>query len=183
MAATHVSIGAATVARAAASIESAVGPAGEKTVQSVGTFAIVAPAAAASVGPVSVIGPAGAATGAVRIATGWVQSAAATVARAFESPTADDPAPAGYFAPVAYNLLRLNPAALFNDRIAAIIGESASLSPGVSSSHHNRAWAITGAVVAADAMLVGFWHFDRRRKLRAVRKRQNSRPFSLGPAI
>lgn len=183
VAAAHVSLETAAVARAAASIGAAVSPMAEKTFQSVGTFAIVAPTAAASVGQVSVIGPGGAATGAVRIATGWVQSAAATVARAFESPTLDAPAPAGYFAPVAYNLLRLNPAALFNDRIAAIIGESASLSPMATSPHHNRAWAITGAVVAADAMLVGFWHFDRRRKLRAARKRQTARPFSVGPAI
>lgn len=149
----------------------------------VGTFAIVVPPAAGTIGRIAAAAPVGATTGAIATATAWARSAAAVVERAFAGSLPDAPEAATYLTPAAYNLLRLNPAALFNDPIARIIGESATLAvPGARPSHA-RAWAITGAVVAADAILVGYWHLDRRRKLRAVRKRQLARQFSVGPAI
>ena len=118
---------------------------------------------------VSASGPA-AAVGAIRIAGGWVRSAAAVIGRAFDAPASVSDLKAEYATPVAYNFLRIHPAMLFNDAVGRMIRESASLAPGAASPNHRRAWAITGAVVAADAILVGYWHVDRRRKLRQSRR-------------
>jgi hypothetical protein len=66
---------------------------------------------------------------------------------------------------VAYNFVHFNPALLLNDAIAAFTRESASLSavqtPVQSSA---RAWLVTGAVVAADLLLVGYWYQNRRQQ-------------------
>ena len=177
--AARISVEAAAVSRETATGGAASAPPGAK----VGTFAIVVPPGIGTIGPVAAAAPVAATTGAIATATAWVRSAAVVVERAFAGSVPDAPEAATYLSPAAYNLMRLNPAALFNDPIARIIGESATLSAPGARASHARAWAITGAVVAADAIFVGYWHLDRRRKLRAARKRQTARLFSVGPTI
>lgn len=66
---------------------------------------------------------------------------------------------------VAYNFVHFNPALLLNDAIATFARESASLSAVQPPAHSNaRAWLVTGAVVAADLLLVGYWYQNRRQQ-------------------
>ena len=170
-AATRAVIEATAVARGAAVSEVAPVQVEGGSVKSAGLMAAVAsvPAAEASQIAIAAPGPA-AAVGAIRVATGWVRSAAAVIGRAFDAPAAVSDVQSVYVTPVAYSFLRISPAMLFNDTVGRMIRESASLSPAAASPKHIRAWAITGAVVAADAILVGSWHVNRRRKLRKAQR-------------
>lgn len=73
--------------------------------------------------------------------------------------------PDGVAGTAAYNFVHFNPAVLLNDAIAAFTRESASLSVVQLPNHSaSRAWLVTGAVVAADLLLVGYWYQNRRRQ-------------------
>lgn len=80
-------------------------------------------------------------------------------------------------APVA-ELLHLTPATAFADALAAFTDESASI-PTIRRPSVSRAWAITAAVVAIDAALVGYWYSRRsakqNRKLIPVRIQARAR--------
>lgn len=119
------------------------------------------------------------AAGAVRIAAGWVRAAAAAVGQAFDQPGSVVDAPAEALAPAAYNVLRISPAMLFNDTVGRIIREGAAVSSATpdAAPNHTRAWAITGAVVLADAILVMQWQLKRRKQLRLAGQRPPQRVF------
>ncbi len=58
------------------------------------------------------------------------------------------------------NLFHVDAAATFGDALGALIDDSANL-PAARAQYHARAWMITGAVVAADAALIGYWFATR----------------------
>lgn len=73
--------------------------------------------------------------------------------------------PDGIAGTAAYNFVHFNPALLLNDAIAAFTRDSASLSAVQMPVHSaTRAWLVTGAVVAADLLLVGCWYRNRRQQ-------------------
>ena len=66
-------------------------------------------------------------------------------------------------APTRYNFVRFDPAALLNDTAARFINESASLGiADLAMNSRSRAWVITGAVIAIDALFLGYWLGRRR---------------------
>ena len=79
-----------------------------------------------------------------------------------------------------YSIARIDPSALLNDAIAAMVDDSASVdAPAAESAistmvRVNRAWFITGAVVAADAALAAYAYrrASQRRKLARFRLAQ-----------
>jgi hypothetical protein len=126
------------------------------------------PAPSAYLGTVAVVMPAQAILAAHSVAPAGV--AAISGGLAYASERAADAlslvAPGdGLTGTAAYNFVHFNPAVLLNDAIAAFTRESTSLSavqmPARSAA---RAWGVTGAVVAADLLLVGYWYQKRRQR-------------------
>lgn len=78
------------------------------------------------------------------------------------------------------NLFHVDAAATFGDALGSLIDDSANL-PAARAQHHARAWMITGAVVAADAALIGYW-FATRPPKEEQKKKIAVKPFSLLPA-
>lgn len=118
------------------------------TPMSAGTFTVHAEALAAvpAVEPLVL--------GAVRSAVGWLRSASGFP---FVPAAADAAEP---IVPASYSFVRFDPSILFDRATTALIGEMASLSSAAESAaaDHPWVWLITGAVVAADAILVaGFY--------------------------
>lgn len=74
----------------------------------------------------------------------------------------------------AYNFVHFNPAALLNDALAAFTRESASVSLSTieAPAGHSaaRAWTITGAVIGADLLLLGYGYRKGRRSRAAARE-------------
>jgi hypothetical protein len=81
---------------------------------------------------------------------------------------------------IAYNLLRLDPAVLFNDATNALIQETAALSAAGAASleEHPWAWLVTAAVVTADAVLIARWQLARRQR-RAGQADGSDSPFGV----
>jgi hypothetical protein len=76
--------------------------------------------------------------------------------------------------------------AAFADAIASFAHESAAANLLADApAHHTRAWAVSAAVITADAILIGQWYGARRRRRRRRRRRQQDEqrtpsPFALG---
>lgn len=101
----------------------------------------------------------------VYAATGLLPAADSHVPEALSAMSA----PPSLAAQVAYNFLRLDPAAVFPDTIAAFVNEWASIPSAVSQPSAAGAWAVTAAVLGLDAVLLGAWYRRTRRNKQEIR--------------
>ena len=106
----------------------------------------------------------------VYAATGLLPAAASQVPEALSAISA----PPSLAAHVAYNFLRLDPAAVFPDTIAAFVNEWASIPSAVSQPSAAGAWAVTAAVLGLDAVLLGAWY----RRSRRAKQQVSPDPFA-----
>lgn len=106
----------------------------------------------------------------VYAATGLLPAAASQVPEALSAISA----PPSLAVHVAYNFLRLDPAAVFPDTIAAFVNEWASIPSAVSQPSAAGAWAVTAAVLGLDAVLLGAWY----RRSRRAKQQVSPDPFA-----
>ena len=115
---------------------------------------------------------------AVQIATGAVRVTASVTQEAQGMIAAIEPAAAALPARVAYNFIHFD-AGAFRDVVANFATELASLPPGSGAGAANsssvRAWAVTGTVLAVDALFLGYWY------RKAERERRSRSTFAIAP--
>lgn len=103
---------------------------------------------------------------AVQIANGSLAGKGAeTVSDALATLTA----PESLAAHVAYSFVHLSPEGVFPEALAAFVNEWASLPTAEFQSSAIGAWAVTAAVLAVDAVLLGTWYRGRLSRKRQVR--------------